>query len=68
MSQSNMSDNTKNIQQYLNDFERLDNNIKSDWFSEQRQSALKLFQETGFPRTRQENWKYTDTRPIAKKS
>ena len=68
MSQSNMSDNTKNIQQYLNDFEKLNDNVKSDWFSEQRLSALKLFQEAGFPRTRQENWKYTDTRPIAKKS
>jgi Fe-S cluster assembly protein SufD len=55
------------IQHYLNDFEQLDDDIKSDWFSEQRQSALNLFKETGFPRTRQENWKYTDTRPIAKK-
>ena len=63
-----MSQDIKNIEQYLNDFEKLDNNIKSDWFAEQRQSALKLFQETGFPRTRQENWKYTDTRPIAKKA
>lgn len=60
-------DNT-NIQQYLNDFEKLDSNVKTDWFSQQRQSALKLFQETGFPITRQENWKYTDTRAIAKKT
>jgi Fe-S cluster assembly protein SufD len=55
------------IQHYLNDFEQLDDDIKTDWFSEQRQSAINLFKETGFPRTRQENWKYTDTRPIAKK-
>lgn len=63
-----MNKDNANIQQYLNDFEKLDDNVKADWFSEQRQSALKLFQETGFPRTRQENWKYTDTRPIAKKT
>lgn len=63
-----MNKDSTNIQQYLNDFEKLDDNVKADWFSEQRQSALKLFQETGFPRTRQENWKYTDTRPIAKKT
>jgi len=55
------------IQNYLNDFEQLNDDIKIEWFSEQRQSALNLFKETGFPRTRQENWKYTDTRPIAKK-
>ncbi len=65
MSQDQMNNN---IQHYLNDFEQLDDNVKSDWFSEQRKSALNLFKETGFPRTRQENWKYTDTRPIAKKS
>ncbi len=56
------------IQNYLNDFEQLGNDIKSDWFSEQRHSALSLFKESGFPGTRQENWKYTDTRPITKKA
>ena len=64
MSQENMNNN---IEHYLNDFEQLDGAIKSDWFSEQRQSALSLFKESGFPSSRQENWKYTDTRPIAKK-
>lgn len=56
------------IQHYLNDFEQLAYDVKTDWFSEQRQSALSLFKETGFPGTRQENWKYTDTRPIAKRA
>ena len=58
----------QNIQNYLNDFEQLHDEVKTDWFSEQRQSALSLFKETGFPGSRQENWKYTDVRPIAKKS
>lgn len=57
-----MSDN---IQNYLSDFQQLQTD---DWFADNRQSALKLFQETGFPNTRQENWKYTDVRPIARKS
>ncbi|MBL1142973.1 MAG: Fe-S cluster assembly protein SufD [Proteobacteria bacterium] len=56
------------IQNYLNDFEQLGNDIKTDWFSKQRLSALSLFKETGFPSSRQENWKYTNTRPIAKET
>lgn len=56
-----------NIQHYLSDFELLHNTVKDDWFSERRRSALNLFKETGFPNSRQENWKYTDVRPIAKK-
>ncbi len=63
MSQNHMD---QNIQQYLNDFDQLGDDVKSGWFSEQRLSALNLFKETGFPHSRQENWKYTDTRPIAK--
>jgi Fe-S cluster assembly protein SufD len=55
----------QNIQHYLSDFDRLQSD---DWFSDQRQSALNLFKETGFPSSRLENWKYTDVRPITKKS
>ncbi len=65
MSQNHMD---QNIQQYLNDFDQLGDDVKSGWFSEQRLSALNLFKETGFPHSRQENWKYTDTRPIAKET
>ena len=53
------------IQNYISDFEQLNND---DWFSENRQSALNLFKESGFPNSRLENWKYTDVRPIKKKS
>lgn len=63
MSQEQMNNN---IQHYLNDFEKLGDDVKSDWFSKQRQSALNLFKASGFPSSRQENWKYTDTRPISK--
>ena len=55
----------QNIENYLNDFEQSN---KDDRFSENRLSALNLFKESGFPSSRQENWKYTDVRPIAKKA
>ena len=54
------------IQHYLTDFKQLQNIKKDDWFSKQRQSAFNIFQKSGFPSTRKENWKYTDVRPIAK--
>ncbi len=52
------------IEHYLSDFEQLEND---DWFSENRQSALDVFKESGFPNARLEDWKYTDVRPIKKK-
>jgi Fe-S cluster assembly protein SufD len=54
------------IQHYLADFKQLQNIKKDDWFSKQRQSAFNIFQESGFPSTKKENWKYTDVKPIAK--
>lgn len=57
-----------NAQHYLAEFDQFQETVERDWFSEQRQSALKLFIETGFPSSRLENWKYTDVRPIAKQS
>jgi Fe-S cluster assembly protein SufD len=54
-----------NIQNYIRDFERLKND---DWFAENRYTALKLFKESGFPNSKLENWKYTDMRPIKRKS
>ena len=57
----------KTIRHYLADFKQLQNIKKDDWFSKQRQSAFNIFQESGFPSTRKENWKYTDVKPITKK-
>jgi Fe-S cluster assembly protein SufD len=54
-----------NIQNYISDFQRLKND---DWFAESRYTALKLFKESGFPNSKLENWKYTDVRPIKRKS
>ena len=54
------------IKNYSADFMQLKNTKENDWFSKQRQSAFDIFQESGFPNTRVEDWKYTDVRPIAK--
>ena len=54
------------IENYSADFKQLQNIKKNDWFAEERQSAFNIFKETGFPTTRNENWKYTDVKPIAK--
>ena len=53
------------IQNYISDFDQLKND---DWFADSRHLALKIFKESGFPNSRLENWKYTDVRPIKKKS
>ena len=45
---------------------QLKNTKENDCFSKQRQSAFDIFQESGFPNTRVEDWKYTDVKPIAK--
>ncbi|MEQ8426833.1 MAG: Fe-S cluster assembly protein SufD [Gammaproteobacteria bacterium] len=55
------------IDNYVADFESLRQQFKGDKLTEQRQAALSLFRENGFPTTRQEDWKYTDVRQIAKK-
>ncbi|MAS83368.1 MAG: Fe-S cluster assembly protein SufD [Legionellales bacterium] len=54
------------IKNYSADFMQLKNTKENDWFSKQRQSAFDIFQESGFPNTRVEDWKYTDVKPIAK--
>ncbi len=55
------------IEHYLGDYSQLQKTLQENWFSKQREFALNLFKQTGFPTTRQENWKYTDVRPITKK-
>ena len=54
------------IENYSADFKQLQNINKNDWFAKERQSAFDIFQKTGFPTTRNENWKYTDVKPIAR--
>jgi len=55
---------TSAIKHYVDQFQHLQKDLISDQLQAQRQSAIELLQKTGFPTTRQENWKYTDVRPI----
>src|SRR3989304_2986824 len=41
--------------------------LDTDWLHGLRQSALSVFRRAGFPDTRQEDWRYTDVRPILKR-
>lgn len=38
-----------------------------DWLDARRRSALERFAESGLPRSKDENWKYTSIRPIEKR-
>lgn len=60
-----MSENA--VQYYRSAFERLDKQAVLPWFADERESAIRQLEETGFPTIRQENWKYTDVRPIIKR-
>lgn len=39
-----------------------------DWLAASRDAALNIFTEQGFPTTRIEDWKYTNVRPIEKRT
>jgi len=54
------------IDNYAADFTELQSIRKNDWFSKHRKSAFNFFKESGFPNTKNEDWKYTDTKPITK--
>jgi Fe-S cluster assembly protein SufD len=55
------------IKHYVDQFQHLQKELENDQLQAQRESAIELLQKTGFPTTRQENWKYTDIRPITGK-
>ena len=57
---------TKSINHYTDEFTRRQKDFDNDSLQTQRRSAIELFQQNGFPTTRQENWKYTDVRTIAR--
>ena len=54
------------IKNYSADFTQLQNIEKNNWFTKQRQLAFNIFQESGFPNTKNEDWKYTDVKPISR--
>lgn len=55
---------------YYEDFKRLRERLpgrRAPWLKQLREQALERFMGHGFPTTREEAWKYTDVRPIAKR-
>lgn len=56
------------IDHYLAEFARIERHLAGDKdINEQRKSSLRSFVDSGFPTTRQENWKYTDFRELEKR-
>ncbi|MBI1909134.1 MAG: Fe-S cluster assembly protein SufD [Deltaproteobacteria bacterium] len=59
---------TKTVEKYLGEFEQLQKEIGGNepaWLAETRKQAMARFASCGFPTTRQEEWRYTSTDPIA---
>lgn len=62
-------DSRKVVQPYLAAFEAFSGNgahTAPDWLKERRRSAISRFVEVGFPSTREEAWRFTDVKPLAK--
>jgi Fe-S cluster assembly protein SufD len=53
------------VNHYLAEYNRQQDRQTIPWLQEQSTAAFDKFQQTGFPTTRQENWKYTDVRPLS---
>lgn len=59
------------IDHYLSEFARVERGLPGQgeqWLANLRRDALDRLVEAGLPSVRQEDWKYTDVRPIAKRS
>jgi len=55
------------IDHYLSEYER-SQATSTNWLRQQRQSAIDVFGQNGFPTTRLEAWKYTDIRALLKRN
>lgn len=59
---------TPHIDHYLAEFARIERHLAgAKQVNAQRKSSLRSFADSGFPTTRQENWKYTDFRALEKR-
>jgi len=56
------------IRHYLSEQARLSMADNPAWLREHQQAAAETFSRLGFPTLRHEDWKYTDVRPIIKRS
>ena len=56
------------VEHYQSEYARLIGELTGDPLRDERKAALERFAATGLPTKRVEAWKYTDVRPIAKRS
>jgi len=56
------------VQHYQSEYARLIGTLSQDPLRDTRKAALERFAAAGLPTKRVEEWKYTDVRPIAKRS
>ena len=56
------------IQHYLSEYARLKPIQDLPWLVDQQQTAVETFHHVGFPTLRTEEWKYTDVRPITRRT
>lgn len=60
----------ENLSLYLKSFEELNRRLGGSepaWLRERRRLGMQRFSELGFPTTRDEEWKYTNLAPLARK-
>ena len=55
------------VKQYVDAFRDLAPSDGAPWLEDLRQAGLARFETLGFPSRRNESWRYTDVRPIAKR-
>jgi len=66
-----MTDTSNAAERYAAEFESFTNNGASGapaWLKERRAQAISRFAEAGFPSARQEAWRFTDVKAIARES
>lgn len=59
--------NQATIENYLSQYSELHKAISPSWLHEQQVIAAESLRHTGFPDRKNEDWKYTDIRPILKR-
>ena len=62
-----MTSSDEAVQHYVDAFRDLAPSDAAPWLKDLRQTGLARFETLGFPSRRNESWKYTDVRPIAKR-
>jgi Fe-S cluster assembly protein SufD len=61
-----MASTEQKMEHYAEQFAELSQRRELEWLLPQRQQAFELFQQAGFPTTRDEEWRYTSVTPIAR--